>query len=124
MGGISNMEYGWSDTVINKALISNESSSRINMISPRPSTQLSMRSSLDSGSGLKPKLTGDRAYINEWQPPQQSMFASQLLEVDQLKALQTYVNNVEEELQKHNELRGPMLLAFLIESSQFSQSDG
>jgi len=29
-----------------------------------------------------------------------------------LKALQTYVKNVEEELQKHNELRPAMLLAF------------
>ena len=112
MGGISNMEYGWSDTVVNRALIGNDSSSRVNMASPRPSTQLSMRSSLDHGGGARPRLPGDRVYINEWQPPQQSMFASQLLEVDQLKALQTYVNNVEEELQKHNELRGPMLLAF------------
>jgi hypothetical protein len=40
------------------------------------------------------------------------MFASQLMEVDQLRALQTYVQNVEEELQRHNELRGPMSLAF------------
>ncbi|KAL8730073.1 MAG: hypothetical protein Q9181_004787, partial [Wetmoreana brouardii] len=42
----------------------------------------------------------------------QSMVASVLLEVDQLKALTTYVKNIEEELQKHNELRSPMLLAF------------
>jgi hypothetical protein len=34
------------------------------------------------------------------------------MEVDQLRALQTYVANVEEELQKHNDLRGMMLLAF------------
>ncbi|KAL8747875.1 MAG: hypothetical protein Q9184_007542 [Pyrenodesmia sp. 2 TL-2023] len=40
------------------------------------------------------------------------MVASVLLEVDQLKALTTYVKNIEAELQKHNELRGPMSLAF------------
>ncbi len=114
MGGISNMEYGWSDNVVNKALINSESSRTLSdATSPRPSTQLSMRSSTDQVSGTtKAKLPGDRAYINDWAPPQQSMFASQLLEVDQLRALQTYVKNVEEELQRHNELRGPMLLAF------------
>ena len=114
MGGISNMEYGWSDSVVNKALINSESSRSLGgATSPRPSTQMSMRNSIDQVSGtMKPKLPGDRAHINEWAPPQQSMFASQLLEVDQLRALQTYVKNVEEELQRHNELRGPMLLAF------------
>ncbi|RMZ85370.1 hypothetical protein DV737_g809, partial [Chaetothyriales sp. CBS 132003] len=105
MGGVSNMEYGWSDMIVNRALVGGgaDSASR---------TQLSMRSSTDTGTSAKARLAGDRAYINEWQPPQQSMMASQLLEVDQLKALQAYVNAVEEELQKHNEMRGPMLLAF------------
>ena len=114
MGGVSNMEYGWSDNVVNKALVNSESSKSISRTtSPRPSTQMSMRSSIDQvSSSVKPKLPGDRAYINEWSPPQQSMFASQLMEVDQMRALQTYVKNVEEELQRHNELRGPMLLAF------------
>ncbi|EXJ85818.1 hypothetical protein A1O1_06187 [Capronia coronata CBS 617.96] len=113
MGGVSNMEYGWSEAVINRALIAVESQGAINSsLSPRPSTQMSMRSSFEHVGGGRAKLAGDRAHINDWAPPQQSMFASQLMEVDQLMALQTYVNNVEDELQKHNELRGPMLLAF------------
>lgn len=113
MGGISNMEYGWSDAVINPALMPSDSQSGINASSnPRPSTQMSMRSSLDHVSSVRAKLPGDKVHINDWAPPQQSMFASQLLEVDQLKALQTYVSNVENELQKHNELRSLMLLAF------------
>ncbi|RMZ86365.1 hypothetical protein DV736_g6408, partial [Chaetothyriales sp. CBS 134916] len=113
MGGVSNMEYGWSDMIVNRALVGADSTSRSQMTSPRrPSTQLSMRSSIDTGGSVKVRLPGDRTYINEWQPPQQSMMASQLLEVDQLKALQAYVNAVEEELQKHNEMRGPMILAF------------
>jgi len=107
MGGISNMEYGWSDGVLNYALTASETPSNA-----RPSTQMSMRSSMDHINSMRAKLPGDRAHINDWAPPQQSMFASQLLEVDQLKALQTYVNNVEDELQKHNELRSLMLLAF------------
>ena len=76
------------------------------------STQMSMRSSMDYVGGVRARLPGDRTHISDWAPPQQSMFASQLMEVDQLKALQTYVSNVEDELQKHNELRGLMLLAF------------
>lgn len=113
MGGISNMEYGWSDEVVNRALVVSESQPTLTSgLNPRPSTQMSMRSSMDHTGGMRPKLPGDKVQIKEWNPPQQSMFASQLLEVDQLRALQTYVHNVEEELQKHNELRGLMLLAF------------
>jgi hypothetical protein len=40
------------------------------------------------------------------------MVASNLTEEDQLKALQSYVKNVEDDLQRHNELRPPMNLAF------------
>ena len=113
MGGISNMEYGWSDAVVNRSLIASDGQAGLNSaISPRPSTQMSMRSSMDHVGGVRAKLPGDKVHINDWSPPQQSMFASQLLEVDQLKALQTYVSNVEDELQKHNELRPLMLMAF------------
>ena len=38
--------------------------------------------------------------------------ASQLLEVDQLRTLQAYISNVEEELSRHNELRPAVQLAF------------
>jgi hypothetical protein len=113
MGGISNMEYGWSDSIVNRALASTEvNGGRAGVVSPRPSTQMSMRSSMDHVAGVRPKLPGDKVHISDWAPPQQSMFASQLMEVDQLRALQAYVTNVEEELQKHNDLRSLMLLAY------------
>lgn len=113
MGGISNMEYGWSDAVINRALISSESYASIPVGHPRPSVQSSLRSSIDQvGGGMRPKLPGDKITINEWAPPQQSMMASQLMEVDQLRVLQAYVKSVEDELAKHNELRPAMQLAF------------
>jgi len=125
MSGVSNMEYGWSDAVINRALISSESHTTLNgPTSPRPSTQMSMRSSFDHVGGMRPKLPGDRIYINDWNPPQQSMFASQLMEVDQLKALQHYVDHIENELQKHNELRGPMILAFSTKHPNYSKAMG
>ena len=138
VGGVSNMEYGWSERVINMALIAPSSSdsnaTRDNrppstlsnstpMAPPRPSFQASIRSSIDANSS-RPKLPGDRVFISEWSPPTQSMAASQLMEVDQLRALSTYVKNIEEELRKHNELRGPMLLAFTTRHPNHSKAMG
>ena len=122
-GGVSNMEYGWSDQVINQSLIGNDASSHAPLSGAgRPSLQSSVRSSSEprassSGGGggsssSRPRRAGDKVTIHEWRPPQQSMMASQLMEVDQLHALQTYVQHVEEELGRHNELRAAMELAF------------
>ena len=137
IGGVSNMEYGWSERVINMALVnlsSDTNNTRDNRppstlsnptapAPPRPSFQASIRSSIDANSS-RPKLPGDRVFISEWSPPTQSMAASQLLEVDQLRALSTYVKNIEEELRKHNELRGPMLLAFTTRHPNHSKAMG
>lgn len=119
VGGISNMEYGWSEAVINSALIHNDFSHRSPPNSsgaasapPRPSFQSSIRSSLDQQGGVRAKLPADRVHLSDWTPPQQSMNASNLSEAEQLKALQNYVKNVEDDLQKHNELRPAVLLAF------------
>ncbi|KAE8144380.1 hypothetical protein BDV25DRAFT_145683 [Aspergillus avenaceus] len=114
VGGISNMEYGWSDAVINSALITAENSNKSPPSSSgaRPSIQSSIRSSIDQQGSVRPRLPADRVHISDWAPPQQSMVASNLPEEEQLKALQAYVKNVEEDLQRHNELRPAMVLAF------------
>lgn len=112
VGGISNIEYGWSDSVINGALVGSENRSPPpSSGAHRPSIQSSIRSSIDQQS-VRPKLPADRVNISDWSPPQQSMAASHLSEEDQLKALQTYVKTVEDDLQRHNELRSAMTLAF------------
>ena len=96
----------------------------------RPSIHGSIRSSMDHGgaggaggagagagsSGFgsgssKARLPGDRVVVSEWTPPTQSMMASALLEVDQLRALTDYVKDIEEELSRHNELRGALVAA-------------
>ncbi|KAF2008190.1 hypothetical protein P154DRAFT_17672 [Amniculicola lignicola CBS 123094] len=113
MGGVSNIEYGWGDNVINPALIRHDSTPTTHGHVPRPSMASSMRSSVDHATGtIKARLAGDKVNLSDWSPPTQSMMASQLMEVDQLKALTNYVKNVEEELTRHNELRAPMLIAF------------
>jgi hypothetical protein len=111
VGGISNIEYGWSDSVINSALIGGESRSPPPSSGARPSIQSSIRSSMDH-QGVRPRLPADRVNISDWSPPQQSMVASNLTEEEQWKALQAYVQNVEDDLSRHNELRSAMNLAF------------
>jgi len=120
VGGISNIEYGWSDAIVNNALVTAiNDSTRPSTGGRRPSLQSSLRSSLDQGyssGSMRSRLPGDKINISDWTPPTQSMRASNLLETDQLRTLTDYVAGIEEELQKHNQLRSPMLLAV---SSQF-----
>lgn len=114
-GAISNIEYGWSDAVINNALIGgggeDTKTTNANPSGPRPSIQSSIRSSIDQQSA-RPRLPADRILIGDWQPPQQSMMASTLTEPEQMETLRKYVKYVEDELQRHNELRSAMVLAF------------
>lgn len=122
VGGISNIEYGWSSEIINNSLVSaindhqfqaNGHSSHPSTYQPRSSLQSSLRSSFDQGTSgaYRGKLPGDKVTISEWSPPSQSMRASNLLEMDQLRTLITYVEGIEDELKKHNLLRSAMLLA-------------
>jgi hypothetical protein len=111
MGGVSSMEYGWGETVINPALIRQDSTPSVQGHMPRPSVTSSLRSSMDHATGtLKPRLPGDKVVLSDWSPPTSSMMASNLMEIDQLRALTDYVKNIEVELAHHNELRAPLLI--------------
>ena len=125
IGGVSNIEYGWSDAIINSALItdinepsqpvrpSSAAAPRTSMHSRQGSRQSSIRSSFDMGrSNNASKLPGDKVMIAEWKPPSQSMRPSNAGEAEQLATLSAYVRSIEEDLQQHNQLRSPMLLAF------------
>lgn len=130
VGGISNIEYGWSDSVVNSALIGGKTDDSSDGRPPRPGSSAAhcrkssvasggaRASSLDQATGSwthdsgRGKLPGDRAQISEWAPPAQSMRPSQATEEEQLEALAAYVKGIEDDLQMHNQLRGPMLLAF------------
>ncbi|KAJ8610427.1 hypothetical protein MRB53_038589 [Persea americana] len=129
-GGVSNIEYGWSDAVINSAVLersesgvsspppsiqnrshSHSVSNASNALNGRPSVQSSIRGSFDVG-GNRQRLPGDKVHITEWTPPSQSIMASQLNEAEQLKSLTTYVNNVEQELERHQDMKHAIELAF------------
>jgi len=120
MGGVSSMEYGWGENVINPALIRQDSAPSVQGHMPRPSVASSIRSSMDHGSNTpKPRLPGDKVVLSDWSPPASSMMASTLMEVDQLRALTDYVKNIENELSHHNELRAPLLIAVSSTNSGF-----
>ncbi|KAF2717255.1 hypothetical protein K431DRAFT_160444 [Polychaeton citri CBS 116435] len=144
-GGVSNIEYGWSDLVINTAILEHQHNAESVVSSPppsianrqyghthtpssstlpRPSTQSSLRASFDTGFGdrHRARLPGDKAQLAEWQPPTQSMMASQLMEIDQLRSLQAYVAHVETELEKHNELKHGIELAYSPRHPNFAKS--
>lgn len=134
VGGISNIEYGWSDAIVNNALVSAINESTTSLTSggrnsqPGSSAAHARKSSAASGSfrgssfdqvsgaftnnSGRGKLPGDRIHIAEWAPPTQSMRPSNATETEQLQVLMTYVKSIEEELQSHNQLRSSMLLAF------------
>lgn len=131
VGGISNIEYGWSDAIVNNALVAaiNESTDPSGKTSrPASGSTHQRKSSAASGSfrgssfdqvagaftnsTSRNKLPGDRVNIAPWTAPTMSMRPSNLSEADQLTALTTYVKSIEDDLQAHNVLRSPMLLAF------------
>jgi hypothetical protein len=110
-GGVSSMEYGWGENVINPALLGQDNVSSVQGHMPRPSMASSLRSSMDQAAGApRPRLPGDKITLSDWSPPTSSMMASNLMEVDQLRALTDYVKNIEGELAHHNELRAPLLI--------------
>ncbi|KAF2630001.1 Sec7 domain-containing protein [Macroventuria anomochaeta] len=112
-GGVSSMEYGWGENVINPALIRQDSTPSIQGHMPRPSVASSLRSSMDHATGApRARLPGDKVVLFDWSPPTASMMASNLMEVDQLRALTDYIKNIEGELAHHNELRAPLLITF------------
>ncbi|KAF4982710.1 hypothetical protein FZEAL_1737 [Fusarium zealandicum] len=128
-GGISNVEYGWSEAIVNNALVTAINETATGKTSrPGSSAAHGRRSSVNSGSfrgssfdhvagaftnnSGRGKLPGDRIHVAGWAPPTQSMRPSSASEADQLQTLLAYVKGIETELTAHNQLRSPMLLAF------------
>lgn len=152
VGGISNMEYGWSENVVNNALVkaigqtnsleptttntttaTNTTTTNTTASRQRSGSAVGRASTHSRGSSFRSagsfdfgvtaqrtgsrgdssnKLPGDRVTIADWTPPTQSMRPSNSPESQQLQTLLTYVKSIEDELQQHNALRSPMLLAF------------
>lgn len=114
MGGVSNMEYGWSrvlDPVSRGRSVSEDD------YSVRDTDNQSVRSGRSGRSRFKDMAAtvradkspwADRTYINDWKPPLPPSVPSQHDEETQMEALQKHVAHLKTELQEHNELRTPM----------------
>jgi len=106
-GGVSNIEYGWSDAIINA-----NSDEPANLRKASRSSSAHVSRNFDQQSRPSRNFAGDRANLDEWTVPAQSNSHSTLSEGEQLQALRGYINQVEHELQVHNDLREAMLGAY------------
>lgn len=136
VGGVSNVEYGWGNGVLNAALLPPRaesagpdrsfggvprppSSARVHSpslsgsgFSGRQSMQGSLRSgSIDLSGRSSARMPADKITLTDWTPPTQSMGRSELPEAQQLDSLHKYVSDVGDELKVHNELRGALDIA-------------
>lgn len=120
-GGVSNMEYGWnrvSDVLQPGRSASDDESVRIRDFTDTASVR-SARSNHSRFSRKDVAATmrigsprSDRTNITEWKSPLAPSVASMHDEETQLEALKKHVATLTQELQEHNELRGPMMALY------------
>lgn len=116
VGGVSNMEYGWSRVSdgIHIRTTSEDTSreiDRTDTVSVRSGR--SSRSKFGWREGIQTVRApsspwSDRTYVNDWKPPIPPSISSINDEETQLEALQKYVGTLKKDLKHHNELREPM----------------
>ena len=116
-GGVSNMEYGWkrvSEVLQHGRSASDDESIRVHDFTDNASVR-SGRSShsrfgrIKEGAATLRAGNSDRTAISEWKPPLAPSIPSMHDEEAQLEALKKHVSVLMQELQEHNELRGPMM---------------
>jgi len=121
-GGVSNMEYGWnrvSDVLQHGRSVSDDESVRVRDYAETSSVR-SARSNHSRFSRKEVAATmraatspwTDRTNICEWKPPLAPSIPSTHDEETQLDALKKHVAKLMQELQEHNELRGPMMALY------------
>lgn len=119
-GGVSNMEYGWkrvSEVLQHGRSASDDESIRVHDFTDNASVRSgrSGRSShsrfgrIKEGAATLRAGNSDRTAISEWKPPLAPSIPSMHDEEAQLEALKKHVSVLLQELQEHNELRGPMM---------------
>lgn len=118
-GGVSNMEYGWnrvSDVFQHGRSVSDDEATRPQDYTDTASVRSgrSTHSRFSRKDGVTTMRAGssswsDRTNINDWKPPLAPSIPSTHDEEAQLEALKKHVAALTQELQGHNELRGPMM---------------
>ncbi|KAH9083422.1 hypothetical protein EDB83DRAFT_2213073 [Lactarius deliciosus] len=121
-GGVSNMEYGWnrvSDVFQHGRSVSDDESARPHDYADTASVRSgrSNHSRFSRKDGVTTMRAGsspwsDRMNISDWKPPLAPSIPSIHDEEAQLEALKKHVAALTQELQDHNELRGPMMALY------------
>lgn len=133
-GGVSNMEYGWnrvSDVFQHGRSQSDDESARAQDYTDTASVRSgrSTHSRFSRKDGVTTMRAGsspwsDRTHINEWKTPLAPSIPSIHDEEAQLEALKKHVAALTQELQGHNELRGPMMSLYPSRSQNASKALG
>lgn len=119
-GGVSNMEYGWSrvsEVLQHGRSVSDDESIRVRDFTDTASVRSGRSNRSIFGRNKDGPATmrvgnspwSERINISEWKPPLAPSVSSTLDEEMQLEALKKHVAALMQELQEHNELRGPMM---------------
>ena len=116
MGGLSNMDHGWNRVLPGGAADGQEqevedlASVRSGMSGHSQRSRLSYAGSIGRHSSLNVAgPTSDRTHLYDWQPVQPPSVASNLCEDAQLESLKRHTIALKQELEKHNDLRTPMM---------------
>jgi len=133
-GGVSNMEYGWNR--VNEVLqhgrsVSDDESIRVrdftdnaSVRSGRSNHSRFSRKDIAATMRIPSSPRSDRTNINEWKPPLAPAVPSSHDEEAQLEALKKHVTVLTQELQEHNELRGPMMSLYPSRSQSAAKALG
>jgi PH/SEC7 domain-containing protein len=126
VGGVSNMEYGWTRALNQldengqpqESLREHREPSRMGLGARARLGAISrVRGASSSGND---RVQMDKIHINEWKPPPHATMSSTLDEESQLESLCAYVQSLKEELDQHKTIEEPMgrLVSFrVVESS-------
>lgn len=124
LGGVSNMDYGW-NRVLGSVESQEDTEDLASVRSGRSGhsrrSRVSYAGSLSRQHGIE--SAADRATIFDWRPPQAPTGFSTLSEDAQFDALRKHTLALQMELERHNDLRGPMLklvsVPYLSESCEY-----
>lgn len=118
-GGVSNMDYGWNrvgDVLQPGRTASDDESALVrdftdtaSVRSARSNHSRFSRKDVAATMRIGSSPRSDRTNITEWKPPLAPSVSSTHDEETQLEALKKHVSTLTQELQEHNELRGPMM---------------
>lgn len=104
VGGVSNIEYGWTRVL---SMDEEDKDDRVSLRSAR--SNLTRLGAINRVRGQQSQSGNlDKITINDWKPPPHATMPSSLDEEAQLESLCSYVQGLKEELNQHKSIEEPM----------------